>query len=135
MHNQTFKDTILYQDKIIQILEESKKPLTAGEVAEHLDTTTQKTAAMLRMLENTGVVYRKIDGNKAKYSDKEFKTMDSFINGYKWYDEYPYIVVHNSIISNMLNADRGFRSLTLAIIYAEVMSIMNNEEYSVVDNR
>lgn len=135
MYNQTFKDTMLYQDKIIQILKESKKPLSAGEVAEHLDITTQKTAAMLRILENAGIVYRKVDGNQFKYSDKEFKTMDSFINGYKWYEEYPYIVVHNSIIGDMLNADKGFRSLTLAIIYAEVMSIMNNEEYSVIDNR
>ena len=135
MHSQTFKDTMLYQDEIMQILKESKKPLTAGEVAELLNTTTQKTTAMRRILENAGVIHRKIDGNKAKYSDKEFKTMDSFVNGYKWYDEYPYIVVHNSIISNMLNADKGFRSLALAIIHAEVMSIIDNEEYSVIDNR
>lgn len=124
-----------YQDRVLNALEQNNKPMTATQVAEETNMTTQRAAAVLRSLCVDGRVHKKCDGNKIKYSTKDFKTMESFVEGYKWFDDYPFIVAHPHTSTNTVIADKGFRSYVLAVIYAEYLSIIRKEEICIIDNR
>jgi predicted transcriptional regulator len=124
-----------YQE-VINVLEQNNKPMTAPQIAEETNMTTQRAKVVLHTLYADGKVYKKCDGNKTKYSVKDFKTMDSFIEGYKWYAHYPYIIAfrHHTMV-NMLDAYKGFHFLPFAIVYANFLSIKWKEEILIIDNR
>lgn len=125
-----------YQHKILNVLEQNNKPMTASQIAEEANITTQKATAVLHTLSANNKIYKKYDGNKTKYSVKAFRTMESFIEGYKWYDHYPYIIAyrHHTMV-DMLDAYKGFRFLPFAIVYANFLSIKWKEEILIIDNR
>lgn len=135
MTNRDFQYTMLYQHEVVELLQEANKSMTALEVARKIGITTQRAAAILHTLSNLGVIYRKNDGDKIKYSFYDFGPSEDLIYNYEYFSNYKYIVVHKRKHASKYTPEKGYNSQKLAIISAEIMSLINKKEYYVIENK
>ena len=118
----------------MELLAKENRPMRSSEVAQKLNITQQKASAILLTLYKENKLHRKVDGCKVKYGTHDFNLIEDEIQCYKFYSDYPYIVV-TSWDSKKRIAEKGFKDLTIAIIYANIMSLKNKDQYEVIDNR
>ena len=118
----------------MELLAKENRPMRPSEVAQKLNITQQKASAILLTLYKENKLYRRVDGCKAKYSTRYFNLIEDTIECYKFFSDYPYIVI-TSWDSKRIVAEKGFKDLTIAIIYANIMSLKNKDQYEVIDNR
>lgn len=119
----------------IELLAKENRPMRPREVAQKLNITQQKASAILLTLYKENKLHRKSDGGKVKYGYYDnFNLIEDKIECYKFFSDYPYIVI-TSWDSKRKVAEKGFKDSTLAIIYANIMSLKNKDQYEVIDNR
>ena len=118
----------------MELLAKENRPMRPSEVAQKLNITQQKAGAILLTLYKENKLYRRADGCKVKYSTRYFNLIEDKIECYKFFSDYPYIVI-TSWDSKRKVAEKGFKNSTLAIIYANIMSLKNKDQYEVIDNR
>ena len=124
-------------NKILIILNQSDKPLNAFEIATKCDTTTQKTAAILRQLRLTNQVYTIVKDNRNYYIhiNKHQDKIAKKIYGYEFLKHYKYIVCFENLSYNIpYTADYGTNNKRKAILYALKEHLKDKLTYVVIEN-